>query len=70
MLEAETPGLDLARAYAYRAEEEMLAGHVNGSMSLADRALVVRDHRSDGLRLAGGMGVPVSNSGEALGLDR
>jgi class 3 adenylate cyclase/tetratricopeptide (TPR) repeat protein len=39
VLEAASPGRELARAYAYRAEEEMFAGRVRHSMEFADRAL-------------------------------
>ena len=42
VLEAEPPGIELARAYAYRAEEEMFAGHVRESLGFADRALELR----------------------------
>ncbi|MBA3691171.1 MAG: AAA family ATPase, partial [Actinobacteria bacterium] len=43
VLEAEPPGLELARAYAFRAEEEMFAGHVEESLRFADRALGLRE---------------------------
>jgi class 3 adenylate cyclase/tetratricopeptide (TPR) repeat protein len=39
VLKVHDPGPDLARAYAYQAEAHMLAGDVDESMSLADRAL-------------------------------
>ena len=42
VLEAEPPGIELARAYAFRAEEEMFAGHVRESLGFADRALELR----------------------------
>jgi tetratricopeptide (TPR) repeat protein len=42
VLEAQPPGIELARAYAYRAEEEMFAGHVRESLGFADRALALR----------------------------
>ena len=35
------PGPELARAYAFLAEEEMFAGHVDASIDLADRALAL-----------------------------
>jgi tetratricopeptide (TPR) repeat protein len=43
VLEAEPPGIELARAYAFRAEQEMFAGHVRESLGFADRALELRD---------------------------
>jgi class 3 adenylate cyclase/tetratricopeptide (TPR) repeat protein len=43
VLEAEPPGIELARAYAFRAEQEMFAGHVRESLGFADRALGLRD---------------------------
>jgi class 3 adenylate cyclase/tetratricopeptide (TPR) repeat protein len=42
-------GRDLARAYAYRAEEEMFAGRVESSMELAGRALDLLGDGSDEL---------------------
>jgi class 3 adenylate cyclase/tetratricopeptide (TPR) repeat protein len=42
VLEAEPPGIELARAYAFRAEEEMFAGHVRESLGFADQALELR----------------------------
>jgi class 3 adenylate cyclase/tetratricopeptide (TPR) repeat protein len=39
VLEAEAPSPELARAYAFSAEDEMFAGHVRRAMELADRAL-------------------------------
>jgi class 3 adenylate cyclase/tetratricopeptide (TPR) repeat protein len=43
VLEAEPPGIELARAYAFRAEEAMFAGHARESLGFADRALELRD---------------------------
>ena len=43
VLEAEPPGIALARAYAFRAEEEMFGGHVRESLGFADRALKLRN---------------------------
>jgi class 3 adenylate cyclase/tetratricopeptide (TPR) repeat protein len=43
VLEAEPPGIELARAYAFRAEQEMFAGHVRESLGFADRALRLRE---------------------------
>jgi class 3 adenylate cyclase/tetratricopeptide (TPR) repeat protein len=41
LLEALPPGRSLARAYAYRAEEEMFAGHTKESIDLAERGLAL-----------------------------
>jgi class 3 adenylate cyclase/tetratricopeptide (TPR) repeat protein len=46
-LEAGPPGPDLARAYAYRAEEEMFAGRVDQAIPLADRAIELAPGTSD-----------------------
>jgi class 3 adenylate cyclase/tetratricopeptide (TPR) repeat protein len=46
-LETEPPGPDLARAYAYRAEEEMFAGKVDQAIVLADRAIELSTGTSD-----------------------
>jgi hypothetical protein len=39
ILEAQAPGPELARAYAFSAEDEMFSGHVGPAMALAERAL-------------------------------
>jgi tetratricopeptide (TPR) repeat protein len=41
LLQPLDPGPELARAYAFLAEEEMFAGHVDASIDLADRALAL-----------------------------
>jgi class 3 adenylate cyclase/tetratricopeptide (TPR) repeat protein len=42
VLEAEPPGIELAGAYAFRAEEEMFAGHAREALEFSDRALELR----------------------------
>ena len=42
VLEAEPPGIELAGAYAFRAEQEMFAGHTREALGFADRALELR----------------------------
>jgi class 3 adenylate cyclase len=49
VLEGAGPGPQLARAYAYRAEEEMFAGRVRESMAFADRALDLVGREEDEL---------------------
>jgi class 3 adenylate cyclase/tetratricopeptide (TPR) repeat protein len=49
MLEELPPGRALAGAYAYRAEEEMFAGHVRSSSELAGRAIEILDGAQDEL---------------------
>lgn len=49
VLEELPPGRALAGAYAYRAEEEMFAGHVRSSSEFAGRAIAILEHESDEL---------------------
>jgi class 3 adenylate cyclase/tetratricopeptide (TPR) repeat protein len=54
VLEGLPAGPDLARAYAFRAEEEMFAGHVDASIELADHAVALgRDLAADEARVIG-----------------
>jgi len=46
-LERYPPGRALARAYAYRAEEELLAGHTPDAKAFADRALALLEDDLD-----------------------
>jgi class 3 adenylate cyclase/tetratricopeptide (TPR) repeat protein len=46
-LETDLPGPELAKAYAYRAEEEMFAGRVEQAIELADRAIELAPRTSD-----------------------
>jgi class 3 adenylate cyclase/tetratricopeptide (TPR) repeat protein len=48
-LEGLPPGRALARAYAYRAEEELFAGHTSDAMAFADRALALLQDDRDGV---------------------
>jgi class 3 adenylate cyclase len=47
ILERRPPGRALARAYAFRAEEELFAGDTPGAMALADRALALLEDDRD-----------------------
>jgi class 3 adenylate cyclase/tetratricopeptide (TPR) repeat protein len=46
-LERSPPGRELAKAYAYRAEEELFAGDTADAMAFADRALTLLEGRLD-----------------------
>jgi tetratricopeptide (TPR) repeat protein len=46
-LETDPPGPELAKAYAYRAEEEMFAGRVEQAIELADHAIELAPRTSD-----------------------
>src|SRR5688500_12875641 len=46
-LERLPPGRSLAKAYAYRAEEELFAGDTADAMAFADRALTLLEGRLD-----------------------
>jgi class 3 adenylate cyclase len=47
MLERSPPGRALAKAYAYRAEEELFAGDTVDAMAFADRALALLEDEQD-----------------------
>jgi class 3 adenylate cyclase/tetratricopeptide (TPR) repeat protein len=47
ILERHPPGRPLARAYAYRAEEELFAGNTRDAMAFADRALSLLEDDTD-----------------------
>lgn len=46
-LERQPPGRALARAYAYRAEEELFTGHTSDAAAFADRALELLEEEDD-----------------------
>jgi tetratricopeptide (TPR) repeat protein len=72
ILEEAPPGPVLARAYAYKAEKEMFAGHVANALEFADRALAMAREwgRDDVVIMALHIrGDSLCSSGDPRGLD-